>query len=100
MAPLETATLPWELSRGLLRRDGLDGAILLTPAFVVHTIGMRFPIDVAFCDRNLQVLATVTMGPNRLSRPRVWARSVLEASAGAFAGWQLERGSQLAIEHD
>jgi uncharacterized membrane protein (UPF0127 family) len=94
------ATLPWERSRGLLGRDGVDGAILLEPAVLVHTFGMRFPIDVAFCDRRLRVLAVVTMRPQRLSRPRMAARAVVEASAGAFSGWRVAAGSQLSVEDD
>ena len=100
VCPLELATMPWERSRGLLGRSGFDGAVLLAPAFVVHTIGMRFPIDVAFCSSSLRVVATVTMGRHRLGRPRIRARSVLEAPAGAFATWGLARGSRLAIADD
>jgi hypothetical protein len=92
------ATFPWERSRGLLGRDSFDGAVLLAPAFGVHTLGMRFPIDVAFCSASLQVVATVTMARHRLGRPRVRARAVLEAPAGAFAQWGVVKGSQLAID--
>ena len=97
LAPLELAVTFRDRSRGLLGRDGIDGALLLRPAAGVHTFGMRFPIDVAFCDRRMRVLATVTMRPNRLGRPRLRARSVLEAQAGAFAGWDLRRGDRLAV---
>ena len=44
--------------RGLLGRDGIDGAMLLRPARSVHSVGMRFPIDVAFCDQDLVVVRT------------------------------------------
>ncbi|HEX3539095.1 MAG TPA: DUF192 domain-containing protein [Acidimicrobiales bacterium] len=100
VCPLELATTPWERSRGLLGRSDFDGAVLLAPAFAVHTIGMRFPIDVAFCSSSLRVIATVTMARHRLGRPRARARSVLEAAAGAFASWGLTPGSQLAIRDD
>ncbi|MDQ6617716.1 MAG: DUF192 domain-containing protein [Actinomycetota bacterium] len=92
------ATQLWERSRGLLGRDSIDGAILLRPEFQVHTFGMRFPIDVAFCDRELRVIGVVTMGPYRMSRPRLRVRAVLEAAAGAFDQWDLKPGSQLAID--
>jgi uncharacterized protein len=100
VARLEVAGFPWDRSRGLLGRDGIDGALLLHPAFVVHSFGMRFPIDVAFCDKDLRVIAVATMGRNRLGRPRIRARAVVEASAGAFATWRLSKGSRLAIESD
>ena len=37
--------------RGLIGRDHLDGVLVLRPCRQVHTFGMQFPIDVAFCDR-------------------------------------------------
>jgi len=85
--------------RGLLGRDGLEGALLLRPTRSVHTLGMRFPIDVAFCDRGLRVVAVVCpMAPNRLGRPRLRARCVIEAEAGAFARWGLVPGDGLEIK--
>jgi uncharacterized membrane protein (UPF0127 family) len=83
--------------RGLLGRDGIDGVLLLRPARSVHTLGMRFPIDVAFCSADLVVLRTVTMPRHRLGRPCVKAACVLEAEAGAFAHWELRAGDQLEI---
>lgn len=91
--PLEIAASYPARTRGLLGRDGLPGrAMLLTPASGVHTIRMRFAIDVAYLDRRLRVLAVRTMPPGRLGRPRLRARYVLEAEAGAMARWGLGRG--------
>lgn len=84
--------------RGLLGRDGIEGALLLRPARSVHTIGMRFPIDVAFCDRDLVVLDVVCMGRYRLGRPRFKAHSVIEAEAGAFERWHLVPGDRLELK--
>jgi uncharacterized membrane protein (UPF0127 family) len=89
-----------ERSHGLLGRESVEGALLLRPAFVVHTFGMRFPIDVAFCDRRLHVRAVVTMGRNRFNRPRLGTSVILEAQAGAFTRWRLGPGSRLEIEDD
>lgn len=100
VAPVHVAGLPAERSRGLLGRDGIDGAILLAPVVVVHTFGMRFPIDVAFCDRDLRVLTTLTMRANRLGRPRLGAWAVLEAEAGSFSQWRITEGSRLAIQQE
>lgn len=98
LASLEVADTARARARGLLGRDHVDGALLLRPARSVHTVGMRFPIDVAFCDRDLRVLRTVTMGRHRISRP-VWrARAVIEAEAGAFSRWQLAPGDQLEVK--
>ncbi|GAA2133085.1 DUF192 domain-containing protein [Streptomyces synnematoformans] len=95
--PLEVASSFARRSRGLLGRDGLAGALLLTPAQGVHTLGMRFAIDVAYLDRGLAVLAVRTMRPGRIGRPRLRARHVLEAEAGAFARWGVRPGVRLAV---
>jgi uncharacterized membrane protein (UPF0127 family) len=98
LAALEVAQTRRDRRRGLLGRDAIDGALLLRPARSVHTFRMRFPIDVAFCDRNLVVLATCTMPRHRLGRPRMRAHSVIEAEEGAFERWTLKPGDKLEIK--
>ena len=56
LASLEIADTRATRRRGLLGRDGFEGALLLRPVRSVHTIGMRFPIDIAWCDDTLTVL--------------------------------------------
>ncbi|MTE20790.1 DUF192 domain-containing protein [Streptomyces sp. TRM43335] len=96
--PLEIAASSRTRTRGLLGRDGIDGALLLTPASSVHTFRMRFAIDVAHLDRELRVLSVRTMPPGRLGAPRPRARHVLEAAAGAMAGWGLRPGARVTVE--
>ncbi|MFI1333887.1 DUF192 domain-containing protein [Streptomyces sp. NPDC020845] len=95
--PLEVAASYRARTRGLLGRDGVTGALLLTPASSVHTFGMRFAIDVAYLDRRLTVLAVRTMRPGRLGLPRPRARHVLEAEAGAMERWGLRTGARVTI---
>jgi uncharacterized membrane protein (UPF0127 family) len=98
LASLEVAESRRARSRGLLGREGIEGALLVTRARSVHTIGMRFAIDVAFCDAELRVIRLVTMPRHRVSRP-VWrSRAVVEAEAGAFARWNLQPGDQLEVK--
>ena len=95
LASLEVADTRPARRRGLLGRDSIDGALLLVPARSVHTLGMRFAIDVAWLDGDLTVLRTASMPRHRLSRPVLHARSVLEAEAGSFARWRLAVGDRL-----
>ena len=83
--------------RGLLGCDGFDGALLLDPASSVHTVGMRFPIDVAHLDRHMVVLRVTTMAPHRVGLPVWGARAVLEAEAGSFTRWGLKIGDRLVV---
>ncbi|MER5597639.1 DUF192 domain-containing protein [Streptomyces sp. NPDC002265] len=96
--PLEIATSYRARTKGLLGRDRVEGAILLSPASGVHTFRMRVPIDVAYLDRRLDVIAVRTMKPGRLGLPRLRSRHVLEAAAGAMADWGLKPGVRVRIE--
>ena len=98
LASVEVADSFGARLKGLLGRDGVDGALLIRPARSVHTIGMRFPIDVAFCDDDLTVLALTQMGRFRLGRLRKGARCVIEAEAGAFERWGLHAGDVLEVK--
>jgi len=82
--------------QGLLGRSEFEGAMLFPRTRAVHTLGMRFPIDVAFVDRHLRVVDTVRMVPWRIGRPRRCS-SVLEAQAGAFERWNLRPGDELEL---
>ncbi|GGQ59201.1 hypothetical protein GCM10010250_34670 [Streptomyces althioticus] len=95
--PLEIAASYRARTRGLLGRESLEGALLLSPANSIHTFRMRMPIDVAYLDRRLRVLAVRTMPPGRLGRPRVRARHVIEAEAGAMERWGLDVGAVVEV---
>ncbi|MFE1879625.1 DUF192 domain-containing protein [Streptomyces diastatochromogenes] len=96
--PLEIAASYRARTKGLLGRDSVDGAMLLSPANGVHTFRMRMAIDVAYLDRRLRVIAVHTMKPGRLGLPRLRSRHVLEAEAGAMVGWGLVAGASVRVE--
>jgi uncharacterized membrane protein (UPF0127 family) len=95
--PLEIAASRRERRRGLLGRDGIEGALLLSPARAVHTVGMRFAVDVAYLDRGMRVRAVRRMRPGRVGLARPWVRHVLEAEAGALAGWGVRPGVTVVV---
>jgi uncharacterized membrane protein (UPF0127 family) len=97
LASAEVTTSAAERRRGLLGRDGVEGALLIEGTKWVHTIGMRFPLDVAFLDVEGNVLKTVRMGRQRIGVPMLKARSVVEAEAGAFARWGLHVGDRIDV---
>ena len=97
LASLEVPTNRRDRARGLLGRDDFDEAMLLRPCRSVHTVGMRFPIDVAVCDADLVIVRVVTMRPNRISRPSWRGRAVVEVPAGTFAHWGVGPGDQLEV---
>ena len=97
VASLEIATTTRHRRRGLLGRDGIEGALLIERARSVHTLGMRFAIDVAHCDRDLKVLTVRSMARNRVGMPVPRARMVIEAEAGSFRRWGVEPGVDLEV---
>ncbi len=97
LASLEIADTFLARNKGLLGRSGTAGAMLLTRTRGVHSIGMRFAVDVAFLDKDLVVVDTVALRRHSVARPRLSARSVLEAEAGAFERWGLRTGDRLEV---
>lgn len=97
LATLEVAGTWQARLKGVLGRSSLDGALLIRPSCSVHTLGVKFPLDVAYCDAGLVVIDTVTMVPNRIGMIRPRARAVIEAPKGSFERWGLGVGDQLEI---
>ena len=86
--------------RGLLGRRGLEPGegLLLSPSSSVHTMFMRFPIDVVFLDRGLKVVGvSAAVRPWRLAG-RKGARHVLELGAGEAVARGISTGERLRLE--
>jgi hypothetical protein len=98
LASLDVASGFWARSRGLVGQRNCDGAMLLRHTKGVHSVGMRFAMDVAFLDRDLVVIAVRRLRRYSIAWPRWRARNVLEAEAGAFERWELKPGDQLEIK--
>jgi len=94
----EVARSAFRRMRGLLGRSGLepDEGMLFQPAGSIHTLFMRFPIDVVFLSRDLVVIGVEpAMKPWRAAG-RKGAKVVVEMAAGAAAG--LEPGDTLILD--
>jgi uncharacterized membrane protein (UPF0127 family) len=81
---VELAVTRADRRRGLLGRDALDlsAAIMLAPCVSVHTVFMRFPIDVMFVDRDGVVRKMVRdLKPWRMAAS-LRAYAVIELAAG------------------
>ncbi len=84
-------------AQGLLGRTGIEGAIVLPGARSVHSFGMRFELDVAFCDRDDVVIRTLRLHPHRVTLPVLRSRWVVEAEAGSFGTWELKIGDRIDV---
>ncbi len=98
LAAAEVAASRGQRTRGLMARDDVEGAFVIRPCRQVHTFRMRFPIDVAFCDRSGVVLHLAHLAPRRMSRV-VWRSAfVIEARAGSFERWKLRPGDVVELK--
>jgi uncharacterized membrane protein (UPF0127 family) len=94
------ARSPLTRMRGLLGRRGLaqGEGLLLQPAGSVHTLFMRFPIDVVFLDADSRVMRVAPgTKPWRTAATRK-ARAVLELAAGEAMRVGIEPGQLLRLE--
>ena len=85
---------------GLLKRTtlGPEEALWLTPSKGIHTIGMKFPIDVVFLDKDNIVIGIVSgLVPYRITALRLRGHSVLELPKGTLNKSRTEVGDQLEI---
>jgi uncharacterized membrane protein (UPF0127 family) len=95
----EIAETPFSRLRGLLGQAGLEPgeALLIRPTWAVHTWFMRFPIDVAFLDARLRILAVApNLRPWRAAARR-GAHAVLELAAGECERRRLEPGMTVKL---
>ena len=97
LASAEVAVTRKLRRRGLVGRDDLDGVLVLRPCRQVHTFGMHFPIDVAFCDREGFVLHVSNMKAGRVSRYVFRAYFAIEATAGSFERWKIGVGDIIEV---
>ncbi|HET8929280.1 MAG TPA: DUF192 domain-containing protein [Acidimicrobiales bacterium] len=95
LIPADVATDRETRRRGLLGLDHYRRILVLAPARQIHTFGMRFAIDVAWCNASGTVLRTALVVPNRLSAWIPRAHAVLEAEAGAFVRLGIAPGDRL-----
>ncbi len=97
---VDLADTPKSRRIGLLRHEALEPGkgLWIYPTQAIHTIGMRFPIDVAFLDRKLRIKRIYhRLAPFRLTT-FVWrAQSVLELPAGSLANTSTTVGDELQI---
>ena len=88
------ATGFWSRLCGLLFRPALlsHEALWISPCSCVHTIGMRYAIDIVFLDAAMNVTAVYQNVRAGRARRCGKAQSVLEMSAGAAAAQGLFPG--------
>ena len=85
--------------RGLLGRDAFEegSALIIAPCSAVHTLFMRFAIDVVFVARDGRVRKTYAAVPARRMAFSVGAFAVIELPAGTLARAEAIPGDVLQL---
>jgi uncharacterized membrane protein (UPF0127 family) len=85
---------------GLLKHTGLEPGegLWIAPCEAVHTVGMKFAIDVLFLDKKKKVLKVKPAMPQWRMAISLFAHSVLELPSGRAAETQTAAGDQLEFE--
>jgi uncharacterized protein len=99
---LRATTGAWGRMKGLIGMSGADFkpgmGLWINPAEGVHTIGMRFPIDVAYLDEKRRVVHVCNnLRPMRFAALKLNAHSVIELPAGTLAHSGTNVGDLLLI---
>jgi uncharacterized membrane protein (UPF0127 family) len=87
--------------RGLLGRNSLgpNEALILKPCSSIHTFFMRFPIDVLFLDRDMQVIKVIhDLAPNRLSPLVLSSIMAIELPAGKVHQTNTQTGDKIELK--
>ena len=84
---------------GLLNRKTLSQGegLLLDRCYGIHTIGMRFPIDVLFLDKELRVMRAISALPPFRTCVVKYAVYVLELPVGVIQSSHTEPGDQIQV---
>lgn len=86
---VETAETFIARLKGLLGRESLESGsgLLIKPCNSIHCFFMKFPIDVAFVDKDLKVIRVIPgMKPFSASPIVLGAKFVIETNAGDLNG--------------
>jgi uncharacterized membrane protein (UPF0127 family) len=96
---VEVAVTRRDRRKGLLGRSGLDpgSALIIAPCFSIHTMFMRFDIDVVFADEDGRVVKVM----HDMTRWRIaiepTAHAVVEFPAGSLRDRQIKVGDRLYL---
>lgn len=96
---VEVAVTRRDRRKGLLGRSGLDPAtaLVIAPCFSIHTMFMRFDIDVIFVDEDGRVVKVVRdMAPWRIALDPT-AHAVVELPAGCLRDRQVTVGDRMYL---
>ena len=102
IAPLKFANSYFSRLKGLMFKKKLDYILVLKPKksnfkvfSSIHTLFMRFTIDVVFLDKNKKVVEISQVSPWKFFSPKRPAYYILEMKKGSVEKYQIAIGDKL-----
>jgi hypothetical protein len=98
---VEVAKTVWRRGLGLMgRREMKPGsALILDPCNAIHTMFMRFPIDVLFCSKDGTILrCAAKVVPWRIGPVCLAARYTVELPAGTIQANGIREGHKIQVK--
>jgi uncharacterized membrane protein (UPF0127 family) len=81
----------------MFRRKPHYEAIIIKPCNSIHTFFMRFPIDVLFINKNMEIIKKIEyLKPGKIIMPVKGSRMVIEGRAGLLRSFKT--GSKIEIQ--
>lgn len=74
--------------------------LLIMPCNQVHTFHMRFPIDIIYLSKDMEIVGLHTLPPGKVGEKFKSAFCVLETTAGSAENFKLTPGNTLKISND
>ena len=74
--------------------------LLIMPCNQVHTFHMRFPIDIIYLSKDMEIVGLQTLPPGKIGEKFKSAFYVLETTAGSAENFKLTPGNTLKISND
>jgi uncharacterized membrane protein (UPF0127 family) len=87
-----------ERMKGLIGKKSFEKgeALWIRPCKSIHTIGLRFPIDILFLDSDNRVVeSNEKLPPNRLSKIVFKAKTILELPEGTLSATETKKGDTI-----
>ena len=100
---IEVAQTAAQKVKGLLGRECLEDGqgLLFRGAGSLHTLFMRFPIDIVYADKNGKVVKLAeSVGPFKLVAAPLRCYYALELPAGAIKASRTRVGDRLSLEEE
>jgi len=98
-ADVSVADNPWLRLKGLMGKKaiGPQEGLLIRPCGQVHMLFMKFPLDIIFLSKELEVLRLLSLPPWRISPYVRGACCVIEVAAGTATAHQVKVGDKLRL---